>query len=128
MDDLQMGEAFRRYGATLLNNRWAMSAIANDGSLVVSCWKGHFKTVEGVMTYDDTLSSWGGTNAPGSNLLREHLTQAVRDHLPVRLVVAHPAPEGSSRIADHFHVRPDLVGRAVIFDGDHFIFEFVRAT
>jgi hypothetical protein len=128
MDDLQIRDAFKRYGATLHNNRWAVSAIANDGSLVVSCWQGRFNTLNGAMQYVDTLSSWDGKNAPGSNLLREHLTQAIRDSLPVRLVIAHPAPEGSNRIADHFHVRPDLVGRVVSFNGDEFALEFVRQT
>ncbi len=126
MDNLLISDAFKRYGATLQNIRWAVSAIANDGSLVVSCWKGRFKTTKGAMRYSDSLAGWSTNASPGSNLLREHLTQAVRENLPVRLVIAHPTPEGSKQGADHFHVRPDLVGRVLSLEGDEFVLEFVR--
>ena len=128
MDRLGIVESFSRYGATLKNKRWAVSAIAQDGSLVMSCWEDRIRTSKGkgVMRYEDSLSGWAA-NAPGSALLREHLVQSIRENLPVRLVLAHPAPPGAGRIAEYFHVRPNVVGRTVKFDGDQFVFEFVRA-
>jgi hypothetical protein len=126
MDRLGIVESFARYGATLHNKRWSVSAIAQDGSLVMSCWDDRIRTSKGVMRYQDSLSGWA-ENALGSALLREHLSQAVQANLPVRLVLAHPAPPGAGRVAEYFHVRPDVVGRTVSFDGDQFVFEFVRA-
>jgi hypothetical protein len=37
-------EAFSKYGATLANPMWAVSAIAEDGSLVISCWGHYFRS------------------------------------------------------------------------------------
>jgi hypothetical protein len=36
-------EAFARLGARLANPQWAVSAITDDGALVVSCWQHLFK-------------------------------------------------------------------------------------
>jgi hypothetical protein len=128
MDRLGIAEAFARYGATLRNVRWAVSAIAADGSLVMSCWDFGIKTANKVMHYRDRLSEWSGGNVLGSDLLRGHLIQGSRDNLPVRLVIAHPASADHSRIAEYFFVRPEVIGRITSFDGDQFTFEFVKAS
>ena len=117
-------EAFKVYGATLANSRWAVSALAGDGALVVSCWETYF---EKGMRYVDTLSRWGDANRAGRDLLRSHIEQAQRDRLDVRLVIAHWA-KGGNRTAEYFHVRPDLVGRVSEFDGDRFVMEFSKAA
>jgi len=120
-------QAFKTYGAKLANFRWAVSAIAGDGSLVVSCWDDHFRTVNKSLHYEDTLSRWSAENTPGSDLLKSHLEQAQRDSLGVRLVIAH-GPAGPGKTASHFHVRPDLMGRVANFDGDRFVIAFKTAA
>lgn len=119
--------AFEQYQAKLTNYRWAVSAIAADGSLVISCWETYFRTVNRTLKYEDALSRWDASNSAGSNLLKSHLEQAQRDGLKVRLVVAHWS-EGANRVADYFHVRPDVVGRVAEFDGDRFVLEFRKAA
>ena len=126
MDRLRIVDAFKRYGATLQNYMWAVSAIAPDGGVVISCWDSDIRTANKVMHYQDCLSSWSGKNPNGSRLLREHLEQAVRDVLPLHLVLAHPAEPNTGRIAEYFHVRTDVVGKVVTFDGDAFALEFSR--
>ena len=120
-------ESFKRYGATLKNHVWAVSAIAPDGGVVISCWGDKRLThSKGVMRYQDSISDWSANNPNGSKLLREHLEQAIRDSLPVHLVIATPAAAGSTTIADHFHERTDVVGKVVQFDGNQFNLEFSR--
>lgn len=119
---LSIVAAFKIYGAKLVSSRWAISAIATDGALVVSCSETHFHRG---MRYVDALSSWGLDNPSGRDLLRRHLDQAQREAKNVRLVIAH----GHSTVhaAQYFHVRPDLVGRVTAFDGDQFTIEFQKA-
>jgi len=129
---LSLTSAFARYGAKLANPQWAVSAINSDGELVVSCWKHYLKGGNGKLIYKDSLSRWAG-NAAGNNLLREHLTKAISDNLPVWLVIARTdatdivdSGQDASQAAKTFGVREDLVGKVVTFDGDHFEIEFVR--
>ena len=119
---LGLVEAFKQYQAKLVNRRWAVSALAEDGSLVVSCWGTHF---EKGMRYVDTLSQWADNNPEGRELLKQHIAQAQAEGLAVRLVVAHEATAGT-RTAEYFHVRPDLVGRIAEFDGDRFVIKFSK--
>jgi hypothetical protein len=131
MKTLGLEEAFARYKAQLSNRMWAVSAIAADGSLVVSCWAHHFGGgAKGEMRYTDTLSRWGN-NSPGNNLLRQHLNDAQAKNLAIRLVVAtavNPKDlEGitdASKVAKTFHVREDVVGSLHSFDGDTFVIDF----
>src|SRR5256885_15397018 len=88
MKKLTLTTAFATYGAELKNTRWAFSAIAADGSLVLSCWSHFLKGyVNGHKRYEDRLSRWE-TDTPGRQLLTEHLKLAVARNLPVRLIVA----------------------------------------
>src|ERR1044071_8458642 len=88
MKPLTLTGAFATYGAELKNTRWAFSAIASDGSLVLSCWKHFLKSyVDGHKRYEDRLSRWK-TNTPGRQLLIEHLELAMGKNLPVRMIVA----------------------------------------
>jgi hypothetical protein len=43
---LSFTDAFRAFGATLVNAQWAYSSIAKDGSLVISCWSHKLKLVK----------------------------------------------------------------------------------
>jgi len=128
MGSLNFSAAFARYGATLKNVQWAVSSIANN-QLVISCWAQYFqKEGEGCLVYRDRLSRWSG---PGNNLLKTHLEEAVRDELPVRLVIARSedptavaSGKPASEIKKSFSVRPEFIGKLVEFDGDAFVIEF----
>lgn len=135
MADLRFLEAFAKFGAKPLNPMWAVSAIADDGALVISCWAHLCKRGgKGVLLYTDCLSRWGG-NELGGNLLKSHLAQAVAGNLTVRMVVATTAEteavdqgRDASKVKKIFHVREDVVGRVASFDGDNYTLEFRRAV
>ena len=128
--------AFARYRAKLTNANWAVSAIAADGSVVVSCWSHYFKPAKnGVLSYVDSLSRWNGSNVSGNNLLRTHLEQAVAGNLDVPLVLARTSDEAAvdrgedaSKLSNTFGIRDDLVGTVTQFDGDNFVIEFRKAA
>jgi hypothetical protein len=129
---LGLEEAFARFGAKPVNRVWACSAYASDGALVISGW-GHLyrQTAPGVLAYVDNLSRAGASNKAGSDLLRQHLETALREDPPVRMVVATAAgrpgvarPAYATKAKKTFHVRKDLVGKVVSFDGDNFVIEF----
>jgi hypothetical protein len=135
MATLGFVEAFAKFGARPENPMWAVSAIAEDGSLVLSCWSHYFRSGgPGVSLYGDRLSRWAG-NASGNNLLRAHLAKAFQEALPVRMVVATAEDTDSidhghdaSKVKKSFHIRQDAVGKVVSFDGDNYVIEFKRAT
>lgn len=134
MGKLSYTECFSKYGAKLANPQWAVSAEALDGSIVVSCWHNYFSKPDiGTLRYEDSLSRWEG-NAPGNNLLREHLTIAKAEGRPIRLVVATALntlaiDQGwdASKISKTFHVKPEVVGTLTFFDGDRMVIDFRRA-
>lgn len=56
MSRLGISEAFAKYGATLRNPQWSVSAWAPDGSLVVSLWDHHYrKGLPGTIEFTDSL-------------------------------------------------------------------------
>lgn len=130
MPKLSLKGAFARYDAELKNVRWASSAIADDGSLVLSCWQHFLKCyVDGHKRYEDHLSRWPSSH-PGRNLLATHLRLAVEGNLPVQLVVATlDDPKEwlsgeASPLPKTFSTEENLVGKVVEFDGDAFAIEF----
>jgi hypothetical protein len=132
MATLSFTEAFRVFGAKLVNPMWAYSALANDGALVLSCWSHKLKLKDGLLSYTDHLSRWRA-NTPGKALLVEHLAQAKDSETPVRLVIATTDQpevvdrgEDASAISKTFHVKQDVVGRVTVFDGESFVLEFRR--
>jgi len=133
MADLGFIEAFARFGAKPVNSMWAVSAIAQDGALVMSCWAHCCKSGgTGVLLYSDRLSRWHG-NDLGNNLLKRHLAQAIAENLPVRMVVATTLEtetvdngHDASKVKKTFHIREDVVGRVASFDGDNYVIEFRR--
>ena len=130
MEKLTLTAAFASYGAKLRNTRWACSAIAKDGALVISCWKHFLKSyVDGHKRYEDHLSRWV-RNHQGRNLLATHLKKAMEDDLPVWLIVAtlddpteHTSGDASS-LPKTFSIEKKLIGKIVEFDGDSFAIEF----
>lgn len=128
-------DAFKKYGATLVNPQWSVSAFAGDGSLVLSLWQSYLKRgqTKGALEYRDSLSKWKG-NASGCAYLKEHLKTACAAAVPVKLVIAHPATladaalvgnvPDESKINKTFSVREDLVGTIESFDGDNVLIIF----
>ena len=116
--------AFAQFGAKPKNRLRGRSAIAEDGALVLSCSTPHFRRPgPGVLRYEDLLSR-DSSDRPGTALLGEHLVLARDGQLPVRMVVIAQAGEGKTR--GNIYARPDVVGRLIEFDGDHFIVDFTR--
>lgn len=136
MANLGLVEAFAKFDAKLVNSMWAVSAIADDGALVISCWANYFKKGDpDVVRYVDSLSRWTRRNGRGKKLLETHLLKAFAENLPVRMVVATAAdPEAVEREPDAskfkktFHIRDDLIGHVTEFDGDRFVIEFRRSS
>jgi putative restriction endonuclease len=122
--------AFADYGAAPVNPRWAVSAISNNGELVVSCWDHYLREEKGVRIYEDSFGRWG-TNRRGRELLFRHLTAARKESLPVRLVIATTTrPDIPNRGQDGslapktFSTRPELIGRVAWLDEYGFRIEF----
>ena len=127
---LTFTDAFAAYGARPRNRLWAFSAIANDGSLVLSCWHNLMKPQgDGHKRYEDRMSRWTGARH-GKKLLTSHLSLAVEDNLPVRLVLATlddptQATDGdASKLKKTFSIDQGVVGTVVTFDGDLFAIDF----
>ena len=123
--NLNLVAAFSRFGATPRNGVRGLSAIATDGAVVLNCSQQHFAhPSRGVLRYEDRLSR-EAQDSKDATLLGQHLTLAIDGALPVRMVVEFSSElrRGASR---GYHVRPDLIGKVVRFDGDHFMVDFTR--
>ena len=134
---LSYTEAFARFGASLTNQQWSVSAFGPDGSLVVSLWQDGLKRGEkGTLVYTDTLSQWKG-NAFGRSELQKHLRAIQASGATIKLVIAHPASLAEAakvgQVADEsaikktFSIREDIVGKLVSFDDDTLRIVFARA-
>ncbi len=136
MYDMSFTEAFAKYGASLANPQWAFSAIAQDGSLVISCWQHKFTRPEqGMLRYTDCLSRWKRLSTSGKKLFIEHLRKAHDEKLAVRLVIVSTedtakvdSGEDASRLRKSFHIREDFVGQVVSFDGDAYVIDFKKSA
>lgn len=121
---LSLVEAFGRFGSKPYNRAHALSAIAADGAMVLNCSPAYFgHPAQGVLRYEDRLSREVLRTKP-AELLGQHLTLALDAALPVRMVVTSVASETKRTVSRH--VRADLIGKVVKFDGDHFIVDFTR--
>lgn len=123
--NLNLVDAFGRFGATPSNRVRGLSAIASDGAVVLNCSQQHFAhPSRGVLRYEDSLSR-EAQESKDVVLLGQHLTLARDGDLPVRMIVALTSDlkRGASR---GYHVRPDLIGKVVEFDGNHFMIDFTR--
>ena len=119
-----MISAYAQFGAKLKNRLRGRSAIADDGALVLSCSTPHFRRPgPGVLRYEDLLSR-DCRDQPGTALLGEHLALARDGQLPVRMVVIAEVSAGNAQRS--IYARPDVIGRLIEFDGDHFIVDFRR--
>lgn len=132
MAKLGITEAFGRYGATLRNPQWSVSAWAPDGSLVVSLWEHHYrKGAPGTMEFSDSFHRWSGH---GNAEFRANVAQAYKLRSKVRLVIVSTeevgrvqSGEDASHIKKEFFVRDDLIGEVTELTGDAFVFQFRKA-
>ena len=122
--NLSLLEAFGKFGSKPTNRLHSLSAMAADGAMVLNCSPAYFgHPAQGVLRYEDKLSrEAAGTKV--TELLGQHLTLARDADLPVRMVVTSVATEKKRSVS--CHVRSDLIGKVVSFDGDHFIVDFTR--
>jgi hypothetical protein len=126
MATLSLVDAFAKFGAKPTTRLRGLSAIASDGALVLKCALPRFgRPQRGVLRYEDQVSR-ESTDPQGSALLKQHISRAHDEGLPVRMVVASAADASNGKIS--FHVRPDLVGKVTAFDGDKFTVDFTRST
>jgi len=121
---LSLVDAFGKFDAKPSNRVHSLSAMAADGAMVLNCSKAYFgHPSPGVLRYEDRLSREPSASKERT-ALGQHLTLARDGALPVRMVVM--STEGDDRGGRRFHVRSDLIGKLVEFDGDHFIIDFTR--
>lgn len=124
-------DAFARYGATLRNAQWSVSAWTPSEELVVSQWQHHYRPGPGgTAEYAGTLSRWSG---PGNTEFRANLERAYREQRSLRLVIVSTihtdrmeAGEDASKIPKDFHAREDLVGEVVSLTSDAYVIRFRR--
>jgi len=122
--NLSLIDAFGRFGAKPASRLGSLSAISADGAMVLNCLPAHFgHPARGVLRYETRLSA-AQAESKVITTLSEHLTRARDEDLPVRMIVTFPLRENSK--AGGHHVRPDLVGKIVEFDGDRFVIDFTR--
>lgn len=121
---LSLVEAFGKFGSKPSDRLNALSAMAADGAMVLNCTPAYFgHPAQGVLRYEDRLSREPSVTKC-SELLSQHLALARDAALPVRMVVTSAGSEKKRRLSRH--VRTDLIGKVVKFDGDHFIVDFTR--
>lgn len=121
MNQISLHRAFASFGAQTGHTR-LLSAMASDGSLVLVCNSSGFTRPDvGVMRYTAQLSTCA---TPQSRLaaLRGHIGDAHAAGTIVRLIIETFATGQSVRT----HVRPDLVGKVIHFDGDEYQVDFSR--
>jgi hypothetical protein len=124
--NLSLSDAFARFDATPTNRLSSLSAVAVDGAIVLSCSHVRFgHPSKGVLRYEDRLSR-GSAESKENQLLSQHLSLARDGELPIRMVVMSTAVRKDGGNRRTFHVRPDLIGKLALFDGDHFIVDFTR--
>ena len=123
MENLSLEVAYGRYGAQITNKQRSLSAVAADGSLVITCLSERFsRPGAGILRYSAQLSQEPGLSSRVSELAAQ-VKSAQDSGSDVRAVVITP-PRGMVRRV--IHVRKDLIGKIVEFDGDTFVVDFTR--
>ena len=133
MTKLKMTEAFGRYGATLKNRMWSVSAWTPDDELVLSMWAHHHRkgAEPGTVEYAAATSRWEG---PGKKEFVENVDRAYAEKRKIRLVIATTKDVGTiergedaSKVDKDFDVRADLIGEVAFWDGEQYVVRFRRA-
>jgi hypothetical protein len=128
MGRLSLLEAFALFGGKPANRFYSVSAIAAGGAeMILSCSAKRFThPARGILRYEDTLSREPAEYAAHSQLLGQHLTQAREGNLPIRMIVTTEKQDATGKLTREIHVRVDLVGKVIEFDGERFAIDFVR--
>lgn len=128
MPSLSLVDAFAKYGGKPANRLHSLSAMAADGAMILSCASTRFgHPAPGVLRYEDKLSR-DPSHSPVLATLGTHLSLARDGNLPVRIIIIASKPNEEGTGGREIHIRSDLVGSVVEFDGDHYIVDFVRAV
>jgi len=129
MGKLSLQEAFAVFGGKPTNRLHSLSALAADGTeMILGCYAKRFTHPKrGVLRYHDALSSESGHPAEMQSL-GQHLTRARDANLPVRMIVITEKPAEADKVTREIHVRTDLVGKVVEFDGERFVIDFIRGA
>jgi hypothetical protein len=127
MGNLSLQEAYGIFGGKPANRLHSVSAMATSGAeMILSCAGSRFKhPARGILRYEDTLTR-DTTRPTEMQLLGQHLTQARDQNLPVRMVVITETADAAGKTTRGIHVRADLVGKVVEFDGERYVVDFVR--
>lgn len=127
MVNLNLVDAFAKYGGKPANRLHSLSAMAADGAMILGCAASRFGHPQpGVLRYEDKLSR-DTSRTVESAALSSHLSLARDGKLPVRMIVIAEKKRPDGPDGREIHVRSDLIGSVVQFDGDHYIIDFVRA-
>ena len=123
MENLSLESAYARYGAKVSSRLRCLSAIAADGSLVLTCHSERFSRPGiGILRYTTQLSA-DKLARPKLLELQTQIAAALNDATPVRLVIVTAA---QARRPRSIHVRTDLPGQIMAFDGDSYTVDFTR--
>ena len=131
MPALGIKDAFGRYGATLRNVQWSVSAWTTGGDLVLSLWEHHRRRgIPGTLEFADSVERWKG---PGNTEFRNNLSRAFASDSNVRLVIVHTEQTGhveggadASKVKRNFFVRDDLIGKVIEWDGRNYAIRFTK--
>jgi hypothetical protein len=127
MLNLSLVDAFAKYGGKPANRLHSLSAMASDGAMILGCAATRFgHPAAGVLRYEDKLSRDPSREAECA-ALSAHLSLARDGKLPVRMIVIASKPREAGTPTNEIHIRTDLIGSVIKFDGDHYIVDFVRA-
>lgn len=128
MENLNLVDAFAKYGGKPANRLHSLSAMAADGAMILGCVASRFgHPAPGVLRYEDRLSRDPSRSAELASL-GTHLNLARDGNLPVRMIVIASKVNEEGTGGREIHTRSDLIGSVVEFDGDHYIVDFVRAA
>jgi hypothetical protein len=126
---LNLLDAFATFGGKPSNRLYSVSAMAAGGAeMILGCSTTRFAhPARGVLRYEDRLSRESSHPAEVASL-GQHLELARDGNLPIRMVVITEKTETAAgkTTSRGIHVRQDLIGKVIKFDGDHFIVDFVR--
>ena len=127
MGNLSLQEAFAIFGGKPANRLHSRSALTAGGEeMILGCSVGRFRhPTPGTLRYEDTLAR-ETTHPTEMQSLGRHLEQARDGNLPIRMVVIAERPDATGKVTREIHVRVDLIGKLIEFDGARFVIDFIR--
>jgi hypothetical protein len=105
-----------------------MSALTTGGEeMILGCSAARFRhPTRGTLRYEDTLARETSHRAE-MEALGQHLEKARDGDLPIRMIVIAERPDvATGKVTREIHVRVDLIGKLIEFDGARFVIDFIR--